>query len=219
MSRVIENTVNFRRHINRAIVRPDPYGLPGWITNSDQLSRRLYDNFSSQFREYIEEAFEVNAENGCFICYDQKDDSLKLGSLVWGEENIVLIRDCVGYRPIGSFHTHVHTDSHELAFSPPDIKSGLGEFALVVGGAFSLEQKSRRVMAVLSPYNYWKLPREQQNEVDYLLTSATLMIYQANAIARKRPADWIRQIEELELESKQNMRRIFDILNMVYVGL
>jgi len=218
MSRVVGNVVNLRSRIHRARLRPDPYGLPGWIVNSDQLANRLSKDFGAQFNGFISEAFHVNAENGCFICYDQANDKLKLGPLVWGQENMVLIQDCIGYRAIGSFHTHVHTDKYRLAFSPPDIQSGLGEFALAVGGSFSSEQREK-TLAVLSPYNYWKLPREEQDEIDYLLNQSMLLIYQANAVVAKKPEGWVKEVEELEMESKLSMREVFRILNMVYVPL
>jgi len=204
--------------MHRAILRPDPYGLPGWIVNSDQLAKRLYEDFGTQFNRFIGDAFDVNAENGCFICYDQTDDELKLGPLTWGQENMVLIQDCIGYRPIGSFHTHVHSDKYRLAFSPPDIQSGLKEFALAVGGVFSSEQREK-ALAVLSPYNYWKLSREEQDEIDYLLNQSMLLIYQANAVVAKKPEGWVREVEELEMESKLSMREVFRILDMVYVPL
>lgn len=218
MSRVIGNAANLRKHMRRAIVRPDPYGLPGWIINSDRLATRLYEDFGAQFKKFIADAFHVNAENGCFICYDQTNDNLKLGPLVWGMENLVLIQDCIGYRPIGSFHTHVHTDKYRLAFSPPDIQSGLGEFALAVGGALSSERREQ-TLAVLSPYNYWKLPQEEQDEIDYLLKDAMLLLCQAGTVASKKPEGWQREIETLETQSKLSMERVFKILDMVYVPL
>ena len=215
--------------MHRAIIRPDPYGLPGWIINSDQLAKRLYEDFGPQFRNYVQQAFEVRAENGCFICYDPQKDTLKLGPLVWGMENLVLIHDCIGYRALGSFHTHVHVDVNKLAFSPPDILNGLGEFAIVVGGALSIGESFLKAlissdykefeMGILSPYNYWKLERDEQDEVDSLLMNAILLIRQANIVAYMKPEGYVRKIGELELQSRQNMNKVFKKLDMVYVSL
>lgn len=229
MPRVIENLADLRRYIHRAIIRPDPYGLPGWMINSDQLATRLYEDFGKQFKSYTQQAFDVGAENGCFICYDLQKDVLKLGPLVWGMENLVLIHDCIGYRSLGSFHTHVHVDIHKLAFSPPDILNGLNEFVIVVGGALSIGESFLKAlesadykefeMGILSPYNYWKLERDEQDEVDGLLMNAMLLLHEASIVAHMKPEGYVRKVGELELQSKQNMNQVFKKLDMVYVSL
>lgn len=210
------NYRNFRTHLHRAVVRPDPFGIPGWITDSDQLSLALINTFRNDFRNIINMAFEYNVEMGTFICYDIDEDSLKLGPVCFGRKQLVIIRDCIGFRPIGSFHVHLGI-LRKVAFSPPDIQSGLHEFALAVAG--NIRDSISYEMAILSPYNYWKLVDSEKNMVDYHLNAATSDILLANAFYREQPEGW--QINVLELDKRANahMEDVFRMLKMVYVEL
>lgn len=198
--------------MHRAVVRPDPYGLPGWITNSDLLAARLVDLFGNDFKAMIELSQKHGVETGVFLCYDAENDTMKLGPMAWGKQQIVVIRDCIGYRPIGSFHVHLGLRRRALYFSPPDISGGLHEFALAVGG----EQYE---MAVLSPYNYWKLPDERKDEVDYHLNSAMKLILLANLIYEEKPENWSDKMWQLDDEANAHMDAVYELLKTVYVSL
>jgi len=213
LERLRENYYELRSNVHRAIVRPDPYGLPGWIINSDQLADALIDTFSGSFRKMIDMASEYGTEVGSFICYDAYNDTMKLGPLCLGAEQMVVIRDCIGYRPIGSFHVHLG-EFRNVLFSPPDISGGLHEFALAVGGNIPVYE-----MAVLSPFNYWKLTKSDKDGVDFHLYNATEQLLLANMIYRQQVADWAFKVRELQKQADQHMSEVYELLGLSYVRL
>jgi len=214
--KVRSNYRNFRTHLHRAVVRPDPYGIPGWIIDSDQLALALVDTFGKDFRSMIDMAFEHNVEMGVFICYDIDEDSLKLGPVCFGRQQLVIIKDCIGYRPVGSFHVHLGL-FRKVAFSPPDIQGGLHEFVLAVAG--NIRDSISYEMAILSPYNYWKLADPARDAVDYHLNAATSDILLANVFYREQPEGWQINVSELDKKANAHMEEVFRMLKMVYAQL
>ena len=82
--------------------------------------RGLKTKYESELRKMIEEAGTYSREVGAAICTGP-DGALHLSRSCWGSENRVVIKDCVGYHPFGSYHTHLGGESGEY-FSTMDLR-------------------------------------------------------------------------------------------------
>lgn len=77
--------------------------------------------YGPELRKMIEEADTHDREIGAAICTGPNGE-LHLSRSCWGSENRVVIKDCVGYHPFGSFHTHLGGESGEY-FSTVDLRT------------------------------------------------------------------------------------------------
>jgi len=80
----------------------------------------LKTKYGPELRKIIEEADTYNREVGAAICSGPNGE-LHLSRSCWGSENRVVIKDCVGYRPFGSYHTHLGGESGGY-FSTADLR-------------------------------------------------------------------------------------------------
>lgn len=212
----IKNIRRLKTHFHRAWIRPDPFSLPGWLLEPHLTASALKAQFREELIRLIDIAQTEEQETGTFICYDYDKELLHLGEFCRGTKQMIIIRDCIGYRPVGSYH--VHLAMRKPIFSPPDIQFGLRQFVLAVGG-LHLFDSAAYSMAIVCPYKYWTMPNREKDKVDYDLSEATRIILLMNKLYCEQPPGWKEAYKYYDKQQQILMDETFELMEMVYVTL
>lgn len=172
---------------------------------------QLKEKYGDTLREYIRESMEKGVEKGTFICADSQGN-LKLGVQCWGTAGRVIIHNCVGYMPVGTFHVH---PKYEPFFSTMDLLQGRTREEIACIGYV---KDGKYMMKCLSPISYWRYPIEVQEEIDLLLSEVHKIINETNRLAEKYKisigeAERIGSTEKLPYETQQAIREIWRLID------